>query len=143
MAIAATISGVGTGYQVGDVLGVTTVGLTSLGQNMRLSVAGIGNTNELILENVQGDFTVGTSNTVMYYNSSGISTILNSGFPAGTGGDIQVSSVNTDTDGLHIKVNHRNHGMYFSKNQVTLSDIEPDIKPVSYTHLTLPTICSV
>ena len=131
VAIAATISGVGTGYQVGDVLGVTTVGLNSLGRNMRLSVAGIGNTNELILENVQGDFTVGTSNTMMYYNSSGISTILNSGFPAGTGGDIQVASVNTDTDGLHIKVNHRNHGMYFGKNQVTLSDIEPDIKPTT------------
>ena len=131
VAVGATISGVGTGYQVGDVLGVTTVGLTSLGRNMRLSVSGIGNTNELILTNVQGDFTVGTSNTMMYYNSSGISTILNSGFPAGTGGDIQVSSVNTATgkDGLHIKVNHRNHGMYFSKNKVTLSDIESDVKP--------------
>ncbi len=129
VAIAATISGVGTGYQVGDVLGVTTVGLTSLGRNLRLSVAGIGNTNELILEDVQGDFTVGSANTMMYYNSSGISTILNSGFPAGTGGDIQVASVNTDTDGLHIKVNHMNHGMYFSKNKVTLSDIESDVKP--------------
>ena len=131
VAIAATISGVGTGYQVGDVLGVTTVGLTSLGRNMRLSVSGIGNTNELILENVQGDFTVGTSNTVMYYTSAGVSTVLNYGLPAGTGGDIQVASVNTDSDGLHIKVNHRNHGMYFSKNKVTLSDIEPDIYPTT------------
>ena len=129
VAIAATISGVGTGYQVGDVLGVTTVGLTSLGRNARFSVSGIGNTNELILTNVQGDFTVGTANTMMYYTSAGVSTVLNYGVPAGIGGDVKVSAVNTDTDGLHIKVNHRNHGMYFGKNKVTLSSIESDVKP--------------
>ena len=131
VAVGATISGLGTGYQVGDVLGVTTVGLNSLGRNMRLSVTGIGNTNELILENVQGEFTVGSAKTMMYYNSLGVSTTLNSGLPAGTGGDIQVASVNTDTgrDGLHIKVNHRNHGMYFSKNKVKISGVESDIRP--------------
>ena len=131
VAVAATISGVGTGYQVGDVLGVTTVGLNSLGRNMRLSVSGIGNTNELILDNVQGEFTVGSAKTVMYYNSSGVSTTLNSGLPAGTGGNIQVVSVNTDAgrDGLHIQVNHRNHGMYFSKNKVKISGVESDIRP--------------
>ena len=131
VAIAATVSGVGTGYQVGDVLGVTTVGLHSLGRNMRLSVSGIGNTNELILENVQGDFTVGSAKTVMYYNSVGVATVLNYGLPAGVGGDIQVASVNTDAgrDGLHIKVNHRNHGMYFSKNNVKISGVESDIRP--------------
>ena len=37
------------------------------------------------------------------------------------------------TDGLHIKVNHKNHGMYFEDNFVRISDIQPDIKPVKLT----------
>ena len=33
----------------------------------------------------------------------------------------QVSSVTEVTDGLHIKVDHKNHGMYFDDNYVTIS----------------------
>jgi hypothetical protein len=79
VAVAATVSGVGTGYQVGDVLGITTVGLNSIGRNARFSVVSIGQTTELILENVQGNLVVGSANTMYYYNSSGISSELNSG----------------------------------------------------------------
>ncbi len=129
VAVGATISGVGTGYQVGDVLGITTVGLNSIGRNARFSVVSIGQTTELILENVQGNFVVGSANTMFYYNSSGISSELNSG----QGGDVQVGSVNVITDGLHIKVNHQNHGMYFTKNNVKIYDVESDIKPTKLT----------
>ena len=125
VAVAATISGVGTGYQVGDVLGITTIGLSSIGRNARFSVVSIGSTNELLLENVQGNFVVGTANTMYYYNSSGVSTELN----YVRGGDVQVSRITESEDGLHIKVNHKNHGMYFTKNNVKISDVESDIKP--------------
>ena len=129
VAVGATISGVGTGYQVGDVLGITTVGLNSLGRNARFSVVSIGQTTELILENVQGNFVVGSANTMYYYTSAGISSELNSG----QGGDVQVGSVNVINDGLHIKVNHQNHGMYFSKNNVKISGVEGDNKPTKLT----------
>ena len=129
VAVAATVSGVGTGYQVGDILGITTVGLNSIGRNARFSVVSIGQTTELILENVQGNFVVGSANTMYYYNSSGISSELNSG----AGGDVQVGNVNVITDGLHFKVNHKNHGMYFTKNNVKISQVGSDVKPTKLT----------
>ena len=129
VAVAATVSGVGTGYQVGDILGITTVGLNSIGRNARFSVVSIGQTTELILENVQGNFVVGSANTMYYYNSSGISSELNSG----VGGDVQVGNVNVINDGLHFKVNHKNHGMYFTKNNVKITEVESDIKPTKLT----------
>ena len=125
VAIAATLGTGGSGYQVGDVVTVNTIGLSSVGQNMRLSVAGIGVTQELILDNVQGNFVVGSANTVQFVNSSGITTDLNFSL----GGDVQVSSVNVVNDGLHIKVNHKNHGMYFDDNRVSISGVLPDIRP--------------
>ena len=44
----------GSGYQIGDVLGINVIGIGSVGRNARLTMAGIGNTGELVLENVQG-----------------------------------------------------------------------------------------
>ena len=128
VAIAATVSIGGTGYQVGDVLGITTVGLASIGQNARFSLTSIGSTNELLLENVQGNFVVGTANTLFYYKNSaavGVATELN----YSAGGDVQIVQTSTVQDGLHIKVNHKNHGMYFTKNNVEISGVESDILP--------------
>ena len=45
----------GSGYQVGDVVGFTTLGLTLLEVDARLSIVSIGNTSELILDSVQGN----------------------------------------------------------------------------------------
>ena len=130
VAVAATVTNAGgNGYQVGDVLGITTIGNASVGKNVRLTVAGIGQTNELIFENVQGEFSVGAAKTMMYINSSGITTELNYGLPGGVGGDIQISTINVDSDGLHMKVRHQNHGMYFPDNRVVISGVTPDVKP--------------
>ena len=125
VAIAATLGTGGSGYQVGDVFTVSTIGLSSVGQNMRLSLPGIGVTQELILNNVQGDFVVGSANTIQFVNSSGITTDLNYSL----GGDVQVSSISVVNDGLHIKVNHKNHGMYFDDNRVSISGALPDVRP--------------
>ena len=125
VAVAATISNGGTGYQIGDVLGITTIGATSVGSNARLSVVSIASTNQLILDNVQGDFETGIGKTLRYVNSSGIATNLNSS----VGVAVTVSEIITESDGLHILVNHRNHGMYFNQNYVTISGVESDIAP--------------
>ena len=145
VASGATISNAGgNGYQVGDVLGITTIGNASVGRNVRLTVTGIGQTNELILDNVQGEFSVGAAKTMMYINSAGITTELNYGLPGGEGGDIQISTINVDSDGLHLKVNHQNHGMYFPDNRVIISGVSPDIKPTKLSasyHLILLVDC--
>ena len=130
VAAAATITSGGTGYSVGDVLGITTIGLSTggngtVGRNARFSITGIGMTNELTIDNVQGEFVVGAANTLFYTNSSGIKTEL--GYV--NGGDVQISSIDVESDGLHVKVNHKNHGMYSTQNRVKISNAQSDIKP--------------
>ena len=130
VAAAATITSGGTGYSVGDVLGITTIGLSTggsgtVGRNARFSITGIGMTNELTIDNIQGEFVVGTANTLFYTNSSGIKTEL--GYV--NGGDVQISSIDVESDGLHVKVNHKNHGMYSTQNRVKISNAQSDVKP--------------
>jgi hypothetical protein len=131
IAIAATISNGGIGYQVGDVLSVIQVGNDLLGRNLRLSVSELNGFNEIILDEVQGEFVTGVGNTVFFVNSSGISTELNSTL----GGNVTIISngVQTIDDGLTIKVNHKNHGMHAGENVVTISNVISDIKPKQLT----------
>ena len=80
VAVAATIASGGEGYSVGDVLGIS----TNLGINARLTVASIGSTSELILDNVQGGFLTGAGTTLMYAASTvGITSAV-----TGNGGEI-------------------------------------------------------
>ena len=132
VAIGATISAGGNGYQVGDVVTVGTIGVASVGRNVRFTIAGIGVTTQLILDNVQGDFTVGAAGTIKFFNSSGISTELNG---ATAGGDVTIPTggITEVSDGLHIKVNHKNHGMNFDDNIVRISGVLPDVKPTKLT----------
>jgi len=135
--VSAAVSTSGYGYQVGDVVGIT----TGKGLNAELSVVSIASTNELILDNIQGDFKTGVGNTLMYISSVGIATTMNGG-GIGTGhhgpdgGNVLPINIEViddpDTgyqDGLHIVVNHKNHGMYHETNYVTISDVESDILP--------------
>ena len=128
VAIAATVSIGGTGYSVGDVLSVSSVGINSLGRNLRLSIVGIAGTNEITLENVQGDFVVGTGNTLFY------SSIVGGAATAINGGGVFITSTPiVESDGMHIKVNHRNHGMHSLTNDAIISKVESDIPPATLT----------
>ena len=55
---AATITSSGSGFQVGDVLGIATIGNLNVGRNSRFSIVSIGQTNELILDNSSKKFRV-------------------------------------------------------------------------------------
>ena len=126
VAVAATISNGGTGYSSGDVLGITTIGTQNLGRNLRLSVSEISGVNELIIDQVQGEYVTGVGNTLRYINNVGVSTDLN-----GSGGNVIVPTdgIETINDGLHIKVYHKNHGMNSPQNTVTISSAISDLKP--------------
>jgi hypothetical protein len=125
----ATITSGGSGYVVGDVVGFTTLGVNTVGRDAKLTITGIGLTSELVVDRVQGDFTIGAGKTIMLTNAAGNINALNAGY----GGDVQVSSLKEVNDGLHIKVDHQNHGMYFSDNLVKISMADPDIKPTRLT----------
>ena len=69
----------GSGFQQGDVLGIATIGGNNVGRNARLSIVSIGRTDELIVDNVQGDFAL---NGLLTYTHpiTGITTSLNTHF---------------------------------------------------------------
>jgi hypothetical protein len=127
VAVAATIVGGGNGYQSGDVLGISSIGSISVGANARFSIVSIGNATQLVLDNVQGSFESGVGKTITYANNSGITTVLNSSI----GGNVTIpsGSIIVENDGLHVKVNHKNHGMYDSQNYVIISGVESDVIP--------------
>ena len=127
VAIAATISNGGTGYSVGDVLSAIQIGSETLGRNLRFSVSELSGTNQLIIDNVQGEFLTGVGKTIQYINSSGVTTTLNSAY----GGNVLIlnDGIQVENDGLHIRVNHKNHGMHAGENVAKISDVLSDVKP--------------
>jgi hypothetical protein len=122
VAIGATVTSGGSGYQIGDVLGISSIGAVNVGINARLSLSSISNLNQIIVDNVQGDFTTGVGKTIRYDRVGVGITNLN-----GTG--VLVNEIITETDGLHIKIDHKNHGMYSNNNLVIISNAQSDVKP--------------
>ena len=123
VAIAATVVSGGSGYSVGDVVGVSTVGLTSLGSGIQFSIASITGVNEFVLDNVQGEFATGIGKTIQY-TAGAAATDLN----GAAGGNVYLSGTPAvASDGLHIKVNQKNHGMYSSQNTVTIDGVDTDV----------------
>ena len=129
VAVGATINVGGSGYSVGDVLTITNFNGSTLGSNLQLSVQQIAGVNQLILDNVQGTFTTGAGSTIAFIGTGVGTTDLNV-----TGGNVTVSSVSVaseETEGLYIKVNHKNHGMYALNNDVSISGAYSDINPTT------------
>jgi hypothetical protein len=122
VATGATVTSGGSGYQIGDVLGISSIGAVNVGTNARLSLSNISNLNQIIVDNVQGDFTTGVGKTIQYEGVGVGTTGLN-----GTG--VEVLEIITETDGLHIKIDHKNHGMYSNNNLVIISNAQSDVKP--------------
>ena len=94
---------------------------------MRLTVGNLYGQNQLIVENVQGTFSTGVIDNILYRNNSGVTTSLN------CPGPVNPNEIETVTDGLHFTVFHRNHGLHATGNVVNISGIEPDGKPTLLT----------
>jgi hypothetical protein len=126
----------GTGFQQGDVLGIGTIGNNAVGRNARLSIVSIGRTDEIIIDNVQGEFAVDGRLTYTH-PITGITTSLNTtvGSSSTNARITTVEKITNVSDGLHFTVDHRNHGMHHETNRVTISDAESDVVP---TKLSLP-----
>jgi hypothetical protein len=128
VASGATIVNGGSGYVIGDILEPISIGSQNLGLGMRLSVSQIAGKNELIIDNIQGEFSTVSSDKIKFINNAGVTTDFSN-----DGTELSISNINTITDGEHVKVFHRNHGMHSSSNIVTISDIRSDVEFVSLT----------
>lgn len=134
-----TVTDGGFGYSVGDVLTIGDITGNS-GFGVKLGINSITSNNSLVLDNVQGTFSIGIS-TVSYINSSGITSSI------GIGTDIFISKLYEDPlyDGLHMKVYHLNHDMNSFENYVQIHDFYPLITEVNskLTDQLLPTDTSL
>jgi hypothetical protein len=116
----------GSGYQVGDVVGIVTSSTsTQTGRNARITIGTISGLDTLYLTNVQGEFGAASSGkefavgaALSYYGNSG--TIVSM---AGTT-IISATSDGGVNSGNYIKVDHFNHGMYSTTNKLILKEIE-------------------
>ena len=116
-----SISG-GSGYVVGDVLGLTTSTMVR-GSGAQITVTGLSNRNTLYLTNVQGKEFTASSNLVVYNGSSAVAM-------AGT--TITSSNVINDLyEGNVIEVTQFSHGMHADNNVLTLSGIKPNTAPTT------------
>ncbi len=112
------IAETGSGYQVGDLLGITTSTVTR-GKGATVTVATVPNVDTLYLTNVKGqEFTAGQD--LSYWNGSSVVAL------AGTevrGTPTVPSALN---NGNVFEVSQYNHGMQADNNIVDLSGITPD-----------------
>ena len=132
VAIAATINSGGSGYQIGDTFTVNGMGNDSLGRNLQLSLSNVTGVNELIVDNVQGEFELNAAKPLQYISpSTGITTMVSTVGTDITINDFELASA--EEDGLHIKVNHKNHGMHSDINRVIISGVRPDSKATTLT----------
>jgi hypothetical protein len=112
----------GNGYQVGDVVGVT----TTLGRNAQFTIQSITGLDTLYLGNVQGEkgasktFQVGAA--LSYYNDAG--TVVSLASTTITDRTTEGSGLNS---GNYLRINHFDHGMYYSTNKVVISDVESTV----------------
>ena len=114
----------GSGYVVGDVLGITTSSVLQ-GRDAEITVTDTNSISTLYLNNVQGEsFTTGQA-LVVYEGSTATSY----------GSTTITSSAIYDDKyaGNVIEVEQYNHGMQADTNIVTLANIEPDTEPVLLT----------
>ena len=121
----AAVSATGSGYQVGDLVGIVTADMSGSGSGVRLGIASLGGLDTLFLTNIQAEeFTVG--NSITYNHSAG--TVIDSTLDV-----VTYDATGSIFTGEYAKVDCFNHGMYGSGNKVVIAGATPD---------TLPTVTS-
>ena len=116
-----SIANTGTGYVVGDVLGITTGSVTK-GSGARITVSSIGNIDRMYLTNVQGE-TFDTNQPISYYVNS---TQVSMASTVVVGTPYIPSNLYS---GNIFEVSHYNHGMQANNNIVTIINVFPDSNP--------------
>lgn len=119
----------GSGYAVGDILGITTSTL-SKGKGATISIGEIAGVDTLLLTNVQGEKFVsiydgGSSDLLYYYNNSGQAVSLGS-----TRVEVTSQVLSPLYTGDVLRVYHYNHGHHGKGHKVKLANIAPNTIPV-------------
>ena len=114
----------GSGFNKGDVLLVPSLGTNPVGINGILTVSEVLSRKEVEIDNIQGEFVQSTVYPLKYLDNGVNKENLNDGGLYIDNAPITVS------DGTHIKVHHKNHGMYSNINLVNINGVIGDIESV-------------
>jgi len=127
VAIAATITSGGSGYSIGDTLSIESLSGSTVGRNLILSLSEIGGINQIIVDDIQGDFKVGSGYSLTYKDNLNNIVELNQS----DGGNVLIENdgIIDINDGVHVRINHKNHGMHSKTDRVVISNVSSDIKP--------------
>lgn len=122
---AVSVASSGTGYVVGDTVGLVTSQMGGFGDGAVVTIDNLWGIDTLYLTNVQGEELVVGAALSYYDNSGGIKGASSTTLLAV---DVTSSAVTggTQNDGSWMFVEHYNHGMYASNNKVELSKIAPN-----------------
>nr|BAR32975.1 hypothetical protein [uncultured Mediterranean phage uvMED] len=135
---AVTLTDGGKNFAVGDTLGIGTLGLGN-GSGAVISVGLITERNSLVITNAQGKYnlgigTVGFNNGSAFIGLDGTTGLgVTAGGNIGSGVTITTFDVDTNSDGLHFKVDHRAHGMNSFNNLVKISGVDSDLSGTKLT----------
>jgi hypothetical protein len=111
----------GSGYKVGDVVGILTSSVSgNTGNGAVITISAVSNYDTIYLTNVQGQ-TFTTSATLQYFDNAGARTGISS---------LSILSSTTLSEiyqGNIMKVSHFGHNMYSSANRVSITGVESDL----------------
>ena len=117
---------IGSGYQVGDIVGIVTTSVGTnggTGRGAQLSIASVSDINTLFLTNIQAE-----SGSYGPNAGIGITLVNDNGTITAVPGQITSRSFDSGANaGNVMKVNHFNHGMHSNSNKVSLKNIESDV----------------
>ena len=112
VAIAATISNGGYGYQAGDEV-TASIGSSALGRNLRLGIGTLSSFNEIILDQVQGTWFTGAGSTMVVTDVGGSEyELLESWTTTGVEVPSKIDNIEVVNDGTYIRVSQKNHGLH-------------------------------
>jgi hypothetical protein len=113
----------GTGYSVGDVVGIVTSSAANTGRDARITISAITGLDTLYLSGVQGqEFNIGAS--LVYYDNSGNRQSLTTSIT-------RRSAPTNENSGNYARIQHFNHGMYAANNKLTINTVQSSTAPVS------------
>ena len=127
IASGAVINSNGTGYQIGDLVEPISIGNLSLGQGMKFTISTITDFDEMSITGIQGRFSTNSADTLTFTDSLGTNALINGG------GVYPLSPIRVESDGQHMNVRFRNHGMHSPVNIVKLSEIKGETVPTKLT----------
>ena len=119
---AVSIASSGTGYKVGDIVGIVTADIGGAGSGARIGINSLGGIDTLYLTDVQAEEFETTAADLTYYHSTG--TVIDSGVDI-----LSYDATGSIYTGEYARVSFFNHGMYGSGNKVEIIGVEPDTLP--------------